>query len=74
MCDLPKPRKEGRPRDWLNDDDPWLVGLDVSIAEGEDVADRPRPHQFTEPGRVMCIFKGTVTLQHLSQDHFPNFN
>ena len=50
-CDLALPRQQTPDR--LNDGDPWLVGLDVSVAEGEDVADGPRPHQFAEPGRVV---------------------
>ena len=49
--DLAMPRQQTPDR--LNDGDPWLVGLDVSVAEREDVADGPRPHQFAEPGRVV---------------------
>ena len=42
-------------RERLNDKtnaDPWLVGLDVAVAEREDVADGPRPHQFAKPALV----------------------
>ena len=53
------PRHGGLQPGWLNDKTgggPWLVGLDVSIAEREDVADGPRPHQFAEPGRVIVLY------------------
>ena len=51
--DLAMPRQQTPDR--LNDGDPWLVGLDVSIAEGEDVADGTSPHQFAEPGHEVLL-------------------